>query len=435
MASTTPSTSTTPTSSSSSSGGNGRSRFVIGIVGKPSAGKSSFLNAITDASAKTGAFPFTTIAPNHGVAYYRLPCPCARFGLQAQCRPRYGSCQNGTRHVPVEILDVAGLVPGASAGLGLGNQFLDDLRTADALVHVVDVSGTTDAAGKATVGYDPVNDIDWLTSEVHAWVFNNLTKNWGGLVRRHTMLKASPIETLHKQLSGYGCPQSMVAKAFDACPKTLRDKPLETWDQETDVKDFVSVFLKTRFPTVVALNKIDLPDADTNIEKLDRKYGQSQELVLCSALAESFLRKLAKQGFIRYTEDSDDVVTHDDEATLKPMDEKTAARLEKVRDLVLFRYGTTGVHQVLARAVEVLGLVPVFPVKNIHNFTTGAAKAVFRDCLLVPPHTRVRAFASMVHPELDRNYQYAETVGGRMMGEADEITLDNNIISIKTSET
>jgi ribosome-binding ATPase YchF (GTP1/OBG family) len=93
------------------------SDFLIACVGKPSAGKSSFLNAVTDASAKVGNYPFTTIKPNHGVAYYPTKCPCVRFGKQDQCRPRYGRCVNGTRYVPVRMLDVAGLVPGASEGL------------------------------------------------------------------------------------------------------------------------------------------------------------------------------------------------------------------------------------------------------------------------------------------------------------------------------
>lgn len=63
-------------------------------------------------------------------------------------------------------------------GKGLGNQFLDDLRHADALIHVVDVSGTTDAEGKETRGYDPANDIRWLREEIVRWVYGNLQEKW-----------------------------------------------------------------------------------------------------------------------------------------------------------------------------------------------------------------------------------------------------------------
>lgn len=88
---------------------------------------------------------FTTIDPQRAIGFLQIPCACARFDLQSRCKPNHGSCIEGRRSVPIELLDVAGLVPGAHMGKGLGNQFLDDLRHADALVHVVDVSGTTDA--------------------------------------------------------------------------------------------------------------------------------------------------------------------------------------------------------------------------------------------------------------------------------------------------
>lgn len=156
-----------------------------------------------------GNYPFTTIKPNHGVSYVPVQCPCKQYGKQDQCRPRYGKrelvaykmswlieyglgrCVDGQRFMPIQIMDVAGLVPGASTGAGLGNQFLDDLRHAQGLIHVVDVSGTTDQNGKETQGYDPINDINWLRTEIHSWIANNLLKKWGGIVRRHIALSKS----------------------------------------------------------------------------------------------------------------------------------------------------------------------------------------------------------------------------------------------------
>ncbi|KAI4121059.1 MAG: hypothetical protein LQ347_006968, partial [Umbilicaria vellea] len=305
---------------------------LIGLVGKPSSGKSTTLNSLTDASSKVGNFPFTTIDPQRAIGYLQIPCACARFNVTDRCKPNYGACVEGKRSVPIELLDVAGLVPGAHEGKGLGNKFLDDLRHADALIHVVDVSGTTDAE------------------------------------------EATAVETLQNQFSGYGSTSQTVAGTLD---RLALKEPLEKWSTET-IENVVNAFITEKFPTVYALNKIDHPDADKNIAKI-AKMHPPESIVLCSAISEVFLRKLAKQGFVRYTEGSEFVDTRDDllEAgdpsggDLKPLDEKLHSRIENLKDMVLYRFGSTGVVQVLSRAAELLGLVPVFPVRNINTFAAG----------------------------------------------------------------
>ncbi|KAG0270603.1 hypothetical protein DFQ27_002594 [Actinomortierella ambigua] len=404
---------------------------VIACVGKPSAGKSSFLNAVTDATAKVGNYPFTTIKPNYGVAYFPIDCPCKRFGKEKLCSPRYGRCIDGKRFVPIQVMDVAGLVPGASEGQGLGNQFLDDLRHANALIHVVDVSGTTDANGKETIGYDPIGDIEWLRSEIHSWIFGNLNKKWSQIVRRHTATRSTVVETMQLQFSGYGANMTCVQKTMDR--SGVKDN-MDIWDKAT-IKKVVDSFLDERFPTIIALNKIDLPDSDKNIAKIMRKYDQNR-VVLTSALAETFLRKLSKQKFIKYDEGTDIVETKEDlpDSDLKPLDEKLQNRIEKVQDLVLYRYGSTGVQDVILKAVEVLGLIPAFPVKSLTTFSNPNGKGVFRDCVMIWSGTTVLEFAEIVHPEIAKNYVGAETIGNRKIAEDDIITLENNIICFKTSQ-
>ncbi|XJO76292.1 hypothetical protein BDV3_006836 [Batrachochytrium dendrobatidis] len=391
---------------------------------------------VSDATAKVGNFPFTTIKPNQGMAYVLIDCPCSRFDKQSLCKPRYGKCVQGKRHVPIKILDVAGLVPGASQGNGLGNQFLDDLRTADALIHVVDVSGTTDESGKVTVGYNPINDIDWLKSEISNWIYFNLWKKWGNIVRRHMATRSSTAETLQLQFSGYGANLAMVNRFLDKFPDK---RSLDMWNSDT-VMMMVNAFIAERFPTLVALNKIDLPDSDKNIDLISRKYGQDN-IVLVSALAETFLRKLHKQKFIKYHEGTDvfelaeDQVDPSVEEKLLTLDDKARNRLERVQDLVLFRYGHTGVQECLQQMIALLKLVPVFPVRNINSFSSSSGTrmgGVFRDCMFVQPGTTIRQLAGMVHPDLDKYYQYAETVGSIRLGEDDLVTLDNNIVSFKT---
>ena len=120
--------------------------MLIGVVGKPSTGKSTFFKAATLAEVETANYPFTTIKPNHAVGYVKIDCVDKEF--EVQCNPRMGYCLNHKRFVPIDLLDVAGLVPGASEGAGMGNQFLDVLNQANALIHVIDVSGSMGAQNK-----------------------------------------------------------------------------------------------------------------------------------------------------------------------------------------------------------------------------------------------------------------------------------------------
>ncbi|CAG8978198.1 hypothetical protein HYALB_00011433 [Hymenoscyphus albidus] len=404
---------------------------LIGLVGKPSSGKSSTLNSLTDASSKVGNFPFTTIDPQRAIGYLQIDCPCARFNVSYRCKPNYGACIEGRRSVPIELLDVAGLVPGAHEGKGLGNKFLDDLRHADALVHVVDVSGTTDAEGKATRGYDPSQDIVWLRSEIVQWILGNLMQKWGSIKRRHIAVKATAVETLQGQFSGYGSTSAVIARTLE---KMALKEPLEHWSDET-VSKVVNAFTDEKFPTVIALNKIDHADADKNISKI-AKMQDPKSIVLCSAISEIFLRKLAKQGFIKYNEGSEFVDTREDLIAdgdpegggLKEMDEKLKTRLENLKDMVLYRFGSTGVVQVLSRAAELLGLVPVFPVRNVSSFSSGASgsNAVFRDCVLVKRGTTVAECARKVIG--DAPLAYVEGAGGVRVSEDDLVSIGKNDI-------
>ncbi|KAJ3089076.1 hypothetical protein HK100_007866 [Physocladia obscura] len=443
--------------------------YLVACVGKPSAGKSSFLNAgasffggtrsfcreltrdatVSDAAAKVGNFPFTTIRPNHGVAYVPIDCQCKRFGKQDICAPKHGKCTDGIRLVPLKIMDVAGLVPGASTGEGLGNQFLDDLRTADLLIHVVDSSGTTDAGGKVTIGYDPINDIDWLRSEIHSWIFNNLMKKWDGIRRRHIATGQNTAETMALQFSGYGANLACVQRTLDRAAVV---DALDIWTEDV-IKKVVDTFLDERFPTIISLNKIDLPDSDKNIDRIFRKYDPvsmmhvcmgklidiQSKIVLTSALAEVFLRKLHSQGFINYHEGTDLFDLADETNSLKPLPPTTQSRLEKVQDLVLFRYGHTGVQATLKLAMETLQLIPVYPVRNINSFGDGSAggkekSGVFRDCVLVKKGATVGDFVlDMIGEERKKSLQYIETVGGVRLGDSDLISTSNNIISFKLS--
>jgi ribosome-binding ATPase len=192
-----------------------------------------------------------------------------------------------------------------------------------------------------------------------------------------------------------------------------------------------------KFPTVIALNKIDHPDADKNIAKISRLFPK-HPLVLTSSISEVFLRRLAKQKYIRYHEGSEIVETRQDliddgdpeGGGLKVMDDKLATRLENLKDMVLFRFGSTGVVQVLSKAAEVLGLVPVFPVKNVGTFGAGDGK-VFRDCVLVKKGSTVGDVYRKVMG--DAPLAFVEAVGGIRVSEEDEVKVGKNDVSLSFS--
>lgn len=246
------------------------------------------------------------------------------------------------------------------------------------------------------------------------------------------------METLQNQFSGYGSTPQTVSRTL---ARLSLKEPLERWTSET-INDVVNAFIDERFPTVFALNKIDHPDSDKNIAKI-AKMQPPESIVLCSAISEVFLRKLVKQGFVRYTEGSEVVDTRDDlvemgekdGSGLKELDEKLKTRVENLKDMVLYRFGSTGVVQVLSRAAELLGLVPVFPVRNIHGLESGAAAAnsVFKDCVLVKKGTTVKECARKIMG--DAPLAYVEGAGGVRVSDEEIITIGKNDVSVQSMKS
>src|SRR3989338_4724701 len=179
----------------------------MGICGKQNSGKSTFFSAATLVDVPIANYPFTTIKANIGVAYVRARCPCKELGVK--CAPKNAACVDGVRLVPAKIIDVAGLVPGAHDGKGLGNKFLDDLRTASAIIQVVDASGTTDLEGKTTEGADPRMEVRMLEEEVAFWMADIIKRGTGAK-------KRSTSEEITTLLSGLGIARQQVISACDA---------------------------------------------------------------------------------------------------------------------------------------------------------------------------------------------------------------------------
>jgi ribosome-binding ATPase len=365
--------------------------MLIGLIGKPSSGKSTFFKAATLMDVLIAAYPFATIKPNTGVAYVRVKCLCKELGTK--CHPRTGTCNGETRFVPVELMDVAGLIEGASEGKGLGNQFLNDLSRADAFIHIVDISGTTDNEGKEGKG-DPLKDIQMLENELDMWYLGLLKKVWRVFSRTLQVEKKDLKKAIAKQFTGLNIQEEHVQRAL----KTLKfneEKP-EDWTDE-QLKKFAHELRHMTKPMIIAANKVDKEGAKENYEKIKAEYP-SLLVVPCSADSELSLRQAAKAGLIKYTPGEKDF------EVLGNANEKQKEALESIKKKVLFQYVEgTGVQCVLdATVFSLLKHIAVFPA-GVHKLADSEGR-VLPDCFLVPEGTTALDFAFKIHSDLGNNF-------------------------------
>ncbi|NOQ55306.1 MAG: redox-regulated ATPase YchF [Nanohaloarchaea archaeon] len=393
--------------------------FTIGLVGKPSAGKSTFFKAATLAEVDIAAYPFTTIKPNVGTGYVRVPCADKFFGTQ--CNPRFGFCLDHTRFVPVEIIDVAGLVPGAHEGKGLGNQFLSDLNQADVLIHVVDASGSTDEKGEPIgVGnHDPAKDVRFLENEIDLWYASILWSNWKKLARSSSMTKQSIEELIAEQLSAMKVTETIALKAMDEAD--LKEQP-EIWSED-DIKQLSTLLRKNTKPILVALNKIDVPEAKKNIERLKQEFPDTM-FIPCSAELELALREAAKKEIISYIPGNKDFRILKKEV----LSDKQIQGLGFIQKM-LEENGNTGVQQILDSAVfDFLKYIAVFP-GGINNLSDSKGN-VLPDCFLMPPNSTAKAFAFAIHTDFGKHFLYAMDVKKKIRISGDQELEHGDVIEI-----
>ncbi len=401
--------------------------FLIGIVGKPSAGKSTFLNAACLTNAKVSELPFTTIEPNKGVAYVKTKCVCKELKLNDN--PKNSYCVDGNRFIPVNVLDVAGLVPDAHKGKGLGNIFLNDLIKADVLIHIVDISGSLDKTGKRIkMGEnDPYEDVLFLENEINFWFKQILEReDWTKFVKSYARERKKFIEELYKRLSGIKINRNQIILALKN--SNLDGTDPSVWSDD-DLLNFSMKLREISKPILILANKIDKETGMGNYIKLKNKT--EREVLPCSALAEYFLRKYHQEKKIEYLPGTDEFSIKNEQN----LSQKELEMLKNIHEKILKPLKETGIQNALNFAVfNILNQICVYPISDINKFTDNNDN-ILPDAFLVKQGTLLRNFVrDKIHTDLADHFIFGiDARTKKRLGENYELK-HNDIIKIVTAK-
>ncbi len=391
----------------------------IAVTGKPNVGKSSFFNSATSSKVEMANYPFTTIDANKAIAHIKCQCPCKELNLT--CNPRTSICVDGTRFIPIELIDVAGLVPGAHEGKGLGNKFLDDLTQARVFLHVIDASGSTDEEGNPVDlgAHDPLDDIDFLENEIVMWMYGILNRNWGRLIRKVGAEHLDISKVIYDQLSGTGIMLEDIIEALRGF-----EQDYTKWSED-DLIDLTRRILKISKPMLIIANKADLPGAAENIERIKEKYDN---VIPTSAESELALVRAVDAGLIEYIPGESNFKIINPEK----LNKKQLNALNYIQTNILDKYGSTGIQEALNTAIfDLLNMIVVYPVQDENKYTDQKGN-VLPDGILIPKGSNPHELAYLVHTDIGDNFMFAVDARKKIRIASDAELSDGDIISITT---
>ena len=400
--------------------------FTIGIIGKPSSGKTTFLNASCLTNAKVSELPFTTINPNKGIAYIKTKCVCKE--LNVEDNPKNSICVEGFRFIPINMLDVAGLVPDAHKGKGLGNKFLNDLIQADILLHIVDISGSLDKSGNiVSMGRnDPFEDILFLENEINLWFKNIIEReDWSKFTKGIRAEKQKIVEGLYERLSGMKINKNQIILSLKN--SNLDGKDPLSWTEQ-DLLLFSEVLRKISKPTLIVANKIDKKISEKNFIELKTKYNGP--IIPCSALAERVLREYHEKKIIKYISGS----TEFNIIEKQKLTPNELESLNKIGEKILTKFNGTGIQNVLNYAsINIANQICVYPVSDINSFSDNKEN-ILPDAFLVKKGMRLKDFVrDKIHSDLAEKFMFGiDAKTKKRLGENYELQ-DKDVVKIVTS--
>lgn len=392
--------------------------MLIGLIGKANVGKSTFFSASTDNIVNIANYPFTTVKPNLGVCHVRINCVCTEFGVKDN--PVHSICIDGIRFIPVQVIDVAGLVPGAHEGKGLGNKFLDDARQADVLIHVIDISGSTDSEGRpVTPGTgDPLEDIRFVEEEFDLWLVSIIKRDMDN-IKDLDSSGHNTVQVMKKRLSGLGVTEAALDKVLNKL--NLQNKKFKSWTEQ-EIFDFCQRIRRDVKPVVIAANKADISTTQNNLGELTERYAN---IIPCASELEMLLRKAVKNGFIHY-------LPGDNSFEIKEntqLSDKQKQALEIVSNFIK-KHGSTGVQEIINLACfNLLEKIVVFPVEDDSKLSDKKGN-ILPEAYLLNKESTAKDLAHAIHEELGKGFLFAIDVRTKRRLGADHILKNNDVIKI-----
>jgi len=393
----------------------------IGLIGKTNTGKTTFFNSSTLSSDEISTYPFTTKKSSTSVGYAITLCVHPEFNVIDN--PNNSRCEDGWRYIPIELIDLPGLIKDAWKGKGLGNQFLSIASQSDALLHVVDASGSIDATGKITEtgSGDPVSDFADIEEELNLWYQKILE---GNRDRLQKIIKSGDdhVDALTELYQGVGVKRNHVKEALKT--SGLEEKDIENYDMQ-DSKKFASYLRKISKPTLIVANKIDVKGADKNFERLRERYND-MIVIPASADSELTLRRAEQKNLIKYSPGSEKF----DILQTNELNQKQKEALDFIQSDIMGEYMRTGVQFAINVTVfKLLKMNSVYPVASPEKLSDKKGR-VLPDLVLLKDGATVTDLAKEIHSDLTKGLLYAKDLRYNLRVPTNYQLRDRDVISL-----